>query len=153
MNFIDLHGVLVDFVAECNNAFDIDIYADPKMLGDWHAPRKVIPEFGTQVDALPAAFWESMPLLPDAHAILAGYDNPIILTTPWGNAASYIGTVDLIRKHFPNTPYIFSKTKWHLAAGNTLLDDKEENIARWRRHGGVGILHPGLMNRKYHEVN
>jgi len=144
--------VLVDFVASCNYCFEVDIYADPKHHGDWHAPRKVIPGFGNKISDMPSEFWSSMPILPDAHDILARYDNAIILTTPWGNGPSYVGTRALIEQHFPGIPYIFSNTKHHLAAGNTLIDDKEENIDRWRRAGGIGILHPGLMNKRHHEI-
>ena len=152
MIMIDLHGVLVDFVGHCNKRFDVDIYADPSMLGDWHAPAKVIPDFARRVGEQEAEFWRYMPLLPDAHKLLASLDNPIILTTPWGNAASYAGTRTLIQKHFPATPFIFADKKHVLAAGNTLIDDKEENIDMWRRAGGIGILHPQLCNRRHHEV-
>ena len=149
--FCDLHGCLVDFVGQCNKTFDVDIYSDPAMLADWHAPAKVIEQFVDRVSCQDATFWSEMPLLPNAHKVLASVKDPIILTTPWGNAASYAGTRALIEKHFPDTPFIFADKKHVLAAGNTLIDDKEENIDMWRRAGGIGILHPGLMNRKYRD--
>lgn len=144
--FLDLHGVLIDFVGQCNDTFDVDIYADPKHHGDWHAPRHVIRNFGERVSRQPASFWAEMPLLEGAHAILEAHDNPVILTTPWGNAASFVGTRALIERHFLNVPYIFAMDKTPLAKGNYLLDDKEENIDAWNLAGGIGILHPGVMN-------
>ena len=153
MNFVDLHGVLIDFVGQCNERFDVDIYSDPKHHGDWHAPAKVIPDFVRRVSEQEAEFWATMALLPKAHELIANFDSPIISTTPWGNAASFVGTKALIELHFPDTPFIFADKKHVLAAGNTLIDDKEENIDMWRRAGGVGILHPGLMNRKHNEVS
>ena len=151
MIFIDLHGVLVDFVAQCNTRFNVDVYENLNNHGDWHAPAKVIPDFVQRVSEQEAEFWETMPLLPEARKLLAGVDDAIILTAPWGNAASFAGTKALIEKHFPHTPYIFATKKHVLAAGNTLIDDKEENIDMWRRAGGVGILYPSLTNRKHRE--
>ena len=139
--FVDLHGVLVDFVAACNTRFKVDIYADPAHHGDWHAPKTVIPDFHKRVSNQSWLFWSGMPLLD--------YDLPpeaVILTTPWGNGAAYEGTVELVRKHFPNNKVIFTEDKSVLAKGNTLIDDKDENIQAWRDAGGVGILHPGIMN-------
>lgn len=141
MNFVDLHGVLVDFVGQCNRTFGVDIYADPKHHGDWQAPAKVITNFAERVSAEGEEFWATMELLPFALP-----EDAIILTTPWGNAASFVGTKKLIEKRFPDTPYIFADKKHVLAAGNTLYDDKDENIDSWRLHGGIGILVPGLMN-------
>ena len=153
MIFVDLHGVLVDFVSQCNTTFDVDVYGDPKHHGDWHAPKAVIEEFAARVSSQDAEFWSEMPLLPTAFELLNGLEDAIILTTPWGNAASFAGTKALIERHFPATPYIFSTQKHVLALGNTLIDDKEENIEAWNKHGGKGILYPGLMNRLHNEVD
>ena len=152
MIFVDLHGVLVDFVGQCNTRFDVDIYADPKHHGDWYAPAKVIPDFAEQISVQGDNFWAEMPLLPGAHELLASYKDPVILSTLWGNPASYAGTKALIEKHFPDVPFIFADKKHVLAAGNTLVDDKDENIDQWRRAGGIGIQVPGLMNRRYRDV-
>lgn len=141
--FVDLHGVLVDFVGQCNKTFEVDIYADPKNHGDWYAPAKVITNFAERVSAEGEEFWSTMERLP--------FDLPegaVILTTPWGNAASFAGTKTLIERLFPDTPYIFATQKHVLAEGNVLHDDKEENINAWNAYGGAGILVPGLMNHE-----
>jgi len=60
INFIDLHGVLVDFIGSCNKTFEVDIYSEDKYHGDWHAPHKVIEDFVSKIDRQPDLFWESM---------------------------------------------------------------------------------------------
>lgn len=153
MIFIDLHGVLVDFIGQVEKVTGIDIYSDTKNHGDWHAPSKVIPDFRKIIDSQPIEFWETMPILEDGVEMLNGYGrNCVILTTPWGNGASYVGTDRLIRKFFPDVPHMFAHNKHCIATGNMLIDDKDENVNAWIENRGRGILYPRIWNSGFKKV-
>lgn len=154
--YIDLHGVLVDFIQAVEKLSRKDIYGSGEHLGDWDAPKKVIPNFFQLVESRDAKWWEEMPLYPNAHDILSHYgkNRIAICSAPWGNAAAYTGVKALVKKHFPKIPLIVTYDKHLLAHANTtLVDDKDENIDMFVRHGGNGILWPNKCNSLHHLTN
>ena len=150
--YVDLHGVLVDFIQAIEKISRKDIYGSGEHLGDWHAPKKVIPNFFQLVDSRDSNWWADMPLYENAHDILDAYSlsgkrRIAICSFPWGNTASYAGVQALVEKHFPKVPLILTQHKHLLAHANTtLIDDSDENIDLFVQHGGNGILWPNKCN-------
>ena len=145
LTYIDFHGVLVDFVGAVNELYGVDIYADKKNLGNWHAP-SLLPDFYNVINNQDADWWASHKIIPNARVLIQVYKPDAILSTLWGNAVSYEGVTRILAKEFPDLPVIFTDHKHLLAKGNTLIDDKDENIEAWRKAGGIGILNNGVMN-------
>jgi len=69
--------------------------------------------------------------------------NPSLLTAPSRHNSSRVGKQKWVDKHISGTPVIFkaAKNKQELAGANKILiDDREDNIERWKNAGGIGIL-------------
>jgi len=90
-------------------------------------------------------FWSELPKMPGMEEYwnyIKKY-NPKILTAPSRHNSSRVGKQQWVEKHIPGTPVIFkaAKEKHQLAGPNKILiDDREDNIERWKSAGGIGIL-------------
>ena len=135
--FIDLHGVLADFLTPLEKLFGVEIDCQ----GVWSAPIDNLPNFASVVSAQNSEWWATLPVYKDAYSLIAQYKPDAIVSTLWGNTAAYEGTSLLLKEHFPHIPVIFTPHKYLLAKGNRLIDDKAETINAWRVSGGVGILY------------
>ena len=73
------------------------------------------------------------------------WDKPTLLTSPSRHPNSRLGKRLWVKNHIPGTPIIFknSKYKQEMATPTSILiDDRQDNIDRWREAGGIGIHCP-----------
>jgi hypothetical protein len=146
--FVDMDGVLVDFVASVKTHLIPD-YTESKYKSDskyrtkfW----KAVKEFSEKGGKL----WDVAPMMPDALQLLDYIDKhqPAILTAS-GNPkygaipqkhtwvkrhlSKYNLNVNIVRK---------SDEKAAFARPNhILIDDMDKSIGPWNAAGGIGILH------------
>ena len=165
--FLDLDGVLVDFVggvhAALNLPYEYNKYPYKKgkwnMLGDmggefWDGqfPFSLVNGFCNQ------EFWRTLDWLDDGQRMLYGwvdimgkFDDITILTTPMPNPDSWTGKYLWIKENMPakflKNTIMLRGSKALLAGPDTLLiDDKDENIVEFVAAGGHGILVPRPWN-------
>lgn len=156
--FVDLDGVLVDFVVGAE-AFYGKKHNHPEDWGfhyeeDWGMSPE---EFWTGLDV---NFWTNLPWTTDAELILAlvePYD-PVILTAPPLSGGGLVGKVAWIRKNLPayfkDKRYLIGSGKQYAAHPAALLiDDKEENAEQFTEAGGTGILWPQPWNSNRHLID
>ena len=91
-------------------------------------------------------FWENLELLPWAktlHDTLSELGDFAFLTSPGRSEEAGKGKMLALRKHFPNTKLIVTKNKEFCASPiSILIDDKEENVRKFRKWGGHSLLWP-----------
>jgi hypothetical protein len=78
-------------------------------------------------------------------------DNVCILTSPCRTAGCTDGKLDWVAKHFPSFQrrVLLGSAKHFCAHPKALLvDDHDENVAEFRRAGGVGLLVPQPWNER-----
>lgn len=160
--FLDMDGVLVDFLKGIHDAlgadYDFDNYPYEKGkwdmfadIGGFNLPFKVI-------DALCTSdFWADLDWMPDGRDILREVINrqPLadvyLLTTPMPNLGSASGKMRWVAEHLPHmiTQVIVTQAPKALLAGpdRILIDDKDQNIDEWVKAGGIGVLVPRPWNR------
>jgi 5'(3')-deoxyribonucleotidase len=152
--FLDMDGVLVDFVSGAHRAFNKHYdHAAPlvwEFFKEWGVSFK---EFDAKCDI---DFWDLLDWMPDGPEIEQtvrhkfGPENIYLLTTPMPNSGSGTGKLRWIKRCMP---WVYDRTiisyapKSLLAGPDTLLiDDKDENIAEFVAAGGCGILVPRPWN-------
>jgi hypothetical protein len=160
--FLDMDGVLTDFVRGCWRWFGHHVpYREVKWLLE--------PQFGFARanefwEALTREFWGSLEFTPEGQELLAGLEREvgkenIILCSspsPWGKAGSAAGKIDWIERVLPEykSRYILSPCK-HEAANNTrlLIDDNNDNCAKFTQAGGFSLIVPQPWNVRAAEHN
>jgi len=169
--YIDMDGVLADFVGGCETKFDrlspyVEKCADfEKYLGGMggipHAWGMTMDDLWRPIERDPT-FWSGLALLPGAIQIyqtavsLVGQDNVHILSSHGGLRKCIDGKMDWLEKYFPfihlSHNYHFAVKKWHFAAHDRLLvDDQDNNVDPFRQKGGQTILVPRAWNSRYKE--
>jgi hypothetical protein len=151
---LDVDGVLADFawsVAHFYNRLDIidnwppGVKSFTKILGLKYEHFKS--------DLNTEEFWSTIQPTKDAVDIIGitAPDDVIIVT-----AVDSMGEIALLwrnrflKTYFPMFPVVYTEHKHLLANERTvLIDDFEENVDRFREHGGKGIVYPRPWNRHY----
>lgn len=157
--FVDLDGVLADFVAGTNKAMS-QVYGEDHIHDEdeynrnskyrskmWTGLRKYQDEHGGE-------FWHELPLMKDAKQLwnyVSQY--PVEILTATGNPEYGAGEQKYrwVAQHIdPNVKVNLtrkSSEKAAMAAPNhILIDDKEKSIQPWIQAGGIGILHTSAAN-------
>lgn len=158
--FLDLDGVLASFNQGALDWYgESDPYEDPANHGNYDVITQIVPKFW---DGITEEFWEKLPLTPEAHDIVAlvtssfGIDNVCALTSPAHTPYCMEGKMKWILKHFPQfrRRYFFGPPK-HFAAHEDalLIDDSDENVRSFQRHGGNAVLVPRPWNAAYKHRN
>ena len=151
---LDMDGVLVDFNKTICERFDLPY--PPKIYNFFEDIR-------LQVDAIcNMDFWANLKWMPDGHDILGAIlkrVNPeqiYLLSCPMSNIYSASGKMAWIHKNLPmyeSRTIITSISKSFFATSDRLLiDDKNENVDKFRAAGGMAILYPRSWN-KLHAIN
>lgn len=156
--FVDLDGVLVDFVGGVNKSFNLPTEYPPPKNGlpqwDWFKHYGIT---GKQVnDICTSDFWANLEWTLDGHEILrtiveyVGSKNIYLLTCPMPNLESASGKARWVGKYLPfyNDRLIITRAPKQLLAGpnRLLIDDNDSNIEDFIRAGGKGILVPRFWN-------
>jgi len=144
--YVDLDGVIVDFVKGVKDRFDIDMNDH----NQWDDFKK---ENWDKVTSLGPKFWSDLPWTKDGKQLwnyVKEY-NPVILSAypknPGGKEQALSGKRDWLSHHINSNVAKQAllvrseeKKKW---AGDKaiLIDDRKDNIQQWINAGGIGILH------------
>jgi len=131
--FCDLDSVLTDFSQQLE---DLLGYKPPKESND--------PDIWKKIDKAGEKFWSEMSWLSDGHTLwnaIKKYD-PTILTAPSNHPSSEAGKKIWFKRELPNVKYILEQDKEKYASPDAILiDDRKKNIDKWKKAGGIAILH------------
>lgn len=155
--YLDMDGVLTNFKEGVYREFGQPYsYETESALWDfWNDFDKVVTH--DQVNAIcNDNFWWSLPWMPDGRDIAGkvlekfGF-HTYLLSDPMPNVESMTGKWKWVRKHLPdlfNQTILMKAPKELLANDHTLLiDDRDQNIERFQKAGGHGILVPRPGNK------
>lgn len=134
--YVDLDGVLTDFSKQLAELLNKPLDRTWDFGND--------PEVWKKIDGAGEDFWSEMKWMPDGHKLwdfVKKFD-PTILTAPSDHPSSKSGKKIWLEENLPDVPYIIeSKKEKHAKEGYVLIDDREKNINKWKKAGGIGILH------------
>ena len=133
--YCDMDGVIVDFdkgykeLTNTNASFD--------------TPKE---EFWEPITKAGAAFWIKLKWMPDGKQLWDYIKpfNPDLLSAPSCEESSKIGKRIWVKRQLPGVKLILRQAdrKQEFATPNSILiDDRADNIQRWKDAGGIGILH------------
>ena len=134
--FVDLDGVLVDFIRGYYDLTGKDI------SGQWHDS----PDFWRPIEKAGCDFWVNLKWTKDGKKLwnyIKKYD-PEILSSPSESNDSRVGKHKWVKKELPDTHLILrsAENKKEFANDHAILiDDRDVNIESWIKAGGIGILH------------
>lgn len=150
--FLDMDGVLVDFLKGIIAHFNLDCTHDD--VTSWN---QIINITGLSVDefwqSLPANFFETLEFYPHAMELIAmvksfGFRPCLLTSPPWGHASGKQNFIQhRLPEFFKDDRYLIGPAKHYVARGNILIDDYDANIDKWREHKGIGITFPQPWNR------
>ena len=133
--YCDMDGVLVDFDKGYKELTGTEASFD--------TPKE---EFWNPITKAGAAFWIKLPWMPDGKQLwdyIKEY-NPDLLSAPSREESSKIGKRVWVKRNMPGTKLILrsAERKQEFATPNSILiDDRADNIQRWKDAGGKGIVH------------
>jgi hypothetical protein len=141
--YLDLDGVLTDFIGSINKMFHVKNFKDWKKMKSKKRWEKITAE-GIR-------FWSKMPWTHDGRRLWNylkdKYDITILSAHPSDKGTSVEGKKEWITKNLgptyaKNAIITLGVNKQKYANKNSILiDDSDRNIRQWRSKGGIGILH------------
>lgn len=155
--FLDLDGVLVDFVrGACEtHGFDYDILMARWPANLWDMCEIMGLSNNKFFEPMGEKFWANLKPTEDAHTILSvvegifGEENICILSSPTTNPGSLSGKYMWVDKYFPaySRKLMISPAKEFCAGPDkVLVDDSDKNIRKFEEHGGKGVIVPRHWN-------
>lgn len=85
-------------------------------------------------------FWESLEpykYYKELYSLCSAYGDVYILTSPINTGGCYVGKINWLKKHLPETKKIFTRYKYLLANDNSILiDDFNKNLGEFKVAGG-----------------
>lgn len=133
--YCDMDGVLVDF--------DRGYKELTGREASFNIPKE---EFWEPISKAGAPFWIKLKWMPDGKQLwdyIKKY-NPELLSAPSREESSKMGKRIWVKRELPGTKLILrqAERKQEFATPNSILiDDRADNIQRWKDAGGVGIVH------------
>lgn len=133
--YCDMDGVIVDFDKGYKELTGTEASFD--------TPKE---EFWTPIQKAGAEFWIKLQWMPDGKQLwnyIKPY-NPQLLSAPSRDESSKIGKFVWVKRNIPGTKLILrsAERKQEFATPNSILiDDRADNIQRWKDAGGIGIHH------------
>jgi phosphopantetheine adenylyltransferase len=133
--YCDMDGVIVDF--------DKGYKELTGREASFNTPKE---EFWAPIQKAGASFWIKLQWMPDGKQLWEFIKpfNPQLLSAPSRDESSKIGKFVWVKREVPGTKLILrqAERKQEFATPNSILiDDRADNIQRWKDAGGVGILH------------
>lgn len=158
--FLDMDGVLVDFLGGLHSVFkedyDYDVY--PYTLGKWNALDELrggtVP-FEIIDGACCERLWAKLNWMHDGiriyEAVISNFDDVTLLTTPMPNPGSWTGKYlwvkEVLGPCMAKKMIITSGSKSVVAGPDTcLIDDRDKNVKDFGEAGGSAILVPRPWN-------
>ena len=135
--YCDMDGVLVDFEEGYKQLTGKDIKGN-HVNGD--------SDFWGPISRAGAAFWIKLKWMPDGKQLwnyIKQY-NPQLLSAPSREESSKIGKFVWVKRELPGVKLILrsAERKQEFATPKSILiDDRKDNIDRWKEAGGIGIYH------------
>lgn len=150
--FIDLDGVLVDFVEGAFERHNITIeYPDIR----WNFVKQAgIPESDFW-SALSTGFWAGLKPTREFHGIIGaaeckfGQENIFLCSSPCETPGCIVGKalwVDTYLPMYSRRLILTSRKEVFSGPDRVLIDDADHNIDSWVKSGGIGILVPRPWN-------
>jgi hypothetical protein len=133
--YCDMDGVLVDF----DRGYK-------ELTGKEASFDRPTEEFWEPLSKAGAVFWIKLKWMPDGKQLwsyIKSY-NPDLLSAPSKEESSKIGKFVWVKREMPGTKLILrqAERKQEFATPNSILiDDRADNIQRWKDAGGIGIHH------------
>ena len=133
--YCDMDGVLVDFDKGYKELTGTEASFD--------TPKE---EFWEPITRAGAEFWIKLKWMPDGKQLWSYIKpyNPQLLSAPSREESSKIGKFVWVKRNVPGTKLILrqAERKQEFATPNSILiDDRADNIQRWKDAGGIGIHH------------
>jgi hypothetical protein len=133
--YCDMDGVLVDFDKGYKELTGKEASFDIPTEKFWEPLSKA-----------GAAFWIKLKWMPDGKQLWSYIKpyNPDLLSAPSKEESSKIGKFVWVKREMPGTKLILRQAehKQEFATPNSILiDDRADNIQRWKDAGGIGIHH------------
>lgn len=161
MVFLDLDGVLVDFVKGACALHGVENpYAYKENHGNYSLESLIKMQPEKFWRAMGHAFWANLEWMPDGKKILqmvldhVNGEQITLLTSPIKTPGCLSGKMEWIEREMPswNRRFLIGPGKHAIAApGKLLIDDYDSNIDKWINHGGPAIQVPRPMNRLHEE--
>lgn len=156
--FLDLDGVLADFTGA---VFKLHDKPDPWVNNPSNQKQYDLAnlwgisstQFWEPINKDPD-FWFNLEKLPHADELVNYLEEKTkvyIATSPSLHENSYYGKAKWIKKHYPKllSRSVFTNHKHYLANRTSLLiDDRDDNINSFLKHGGKGVIFPQYWNSK-----
>lgn len=104
------------------------------------------PNFWDPITKAGAQFWIKLPWMADGKQLweyIKQY-TPVLLSAPSREESSKIGKYVWVKREMPGTKLILrsAERKQEFATPQSILiDDRKDNIDRWKEAGGIGIYH------------
>lgn len=149
---LDLDGVIADFVTGiCGAHNKPNPYLEKEHFGIFDTAGLWTMPWEEFIEPCNKEFWANLPKMPDADEIIAavtdffGIENVCILSAPTLNGGCVDGKIEWLSKHYPqfveSGRYLFGPRKDFCAGPyRVLIDDRDENITKFRENGGNAIL-------------
>ncbi len=154
--FLDMDGVLVDFVRGAHDHHNLNCTPWPYPPGVWDFVKHTGLSAAQFWSPLGFEFWSELNWTPDGEEILSLVPDCVLLTTPTLHIECPTGKMEWIRQNAPELyrRTVITATKEVCAHPNALLiDDADHNVDKWRANGGVAILVPRIWNSRHAECN
>ena len=141
--YVDMDGVLTDFERRFEQFAGVtpDEFISQKTIE--FGKKKADEEFWDLIDKqIGVRFWVGMPWMPQGEELWKHIKKfkPIILSSPSRDESSRIGKGLWVKRNIPGTPLKLSWDKEQYASPTSILiDDRDENIQKWKSAGGIGI--------------
>jgi 5'(3')-deoxyribonucleotidase len=156
--FVDLDGVLVDFVGGAASYYNRTV--DHWPAGQFDIAKTLGMTSQQFWNGLNEGYWANLQPLPDAADILQllenrfGAMNLCILSSPTRDPRSLSGKLKWIQRNLKKYErrFLIGPSKEFCASAQTvLIDDSDRNIDRFHQAGGAAILVPRRWN-SLHEI-
>jgi len=145
--YCDMDGVLADFEARFEHFVGLSPDEYRKEIAKKYGEKQVDKMFWDLIDTqIGVRFWRGIPWMPGGQQLWDYIKkfNPDLLSAPSYEESSKIGKHLWVKRNIPGTKLILrsAERKQEFATPDSILiDDRTDNIERWRNAGGVGILH------------
>ncbi len=151
--FLDLDGVLVDFV---NGVFRFHNFYIPWPEIGWEFDKKSGLSPDAFWGALGTKFWSTLGSTQECSAIINaaekkfGKDNVFLCSSPCGTPGCTTGKAAWVDDHLPGYArrlILTNRKEVFSGPGRVLIDDRDENVEGWEKLGGVSVLVPRPWNK------
>ena len=151
--FVDLDGVLADFVSGAIAAAELPITAD--QVEHWNFFQEYMDEeeFNRRINEM-MYFWEDLAVYPWAHELvdyLKTKGDIVYCTSPGNHDEAATDKLHWLRRHGflskHSTNYVLTHYKWLLAGRDRfLVDDSDQQCHAFDMSGGSAIIFPQQWN-------